>query len=1348
MFFLHSSLFSSNKRIYFYFKVQSILSLKYVQFTVIIVLYVAFFFFTIFAQSLSDKLFMDWLKIPIANWIRFLLTIPIATVFPGCMVLTLFDGWKELNILEKFIFSSFFSLFLIPLLGFAITVLGYSIKGTIGLVFLTTALVQLCIYFINVKSMNEKIEGDSNVHSYSRYKIVRPDHLLLFVIFISALVLFLGRSLLGVYPGDERFHLGLSLTFEKTFLTVTASNGRTFGPSYPYWIHIFLSVFFTLSGFPAVNAYIILHFLLLLPIMGFYLLATTFFEKKDIATISTLIYTFFAGFGWLYALFLKTQYSSLDPKRLDSLLRFAGLKTGDILILISGHEPTFMIRSFSLSCFFILIYLIRRYKYLKSLHYILASSVTILGYLAHYYEIILFVPFYMLYVLLFMKNSGWKLTLSMIFGLSFVALIDFLAPGMRYTMGVAGEVFGNYMFSVNFALLIAFFFLQYCFRNLKIQFSSLPKSFVIKMRRSCFIIIMCYYILGWVVYLFLFQRLNLSYNAIWGKDVIPWYFDPIRFGVAGILALVSIKKYLWSEKWIGQRDFLFLAVFTCYIVLIPLLKPLLNLFWLGRVYSPMVSIKWGRLQFFLWVPVSILATHTLMKIIPHNIRTNFSKVLKSIVLIVITLGGIVSTVLCYEVRATSSIPFHPSTEELEALNYLRLNCRSNSSILTVTSTSRSIIMGFVGIDGRRVFGGDWWNDIFYRKNNPEILFYFADAYNIRYLYLASRDLEYGLNHYGNSYIFGHLIRYLSPVFENNAVVIYMIPHFSPPSDENSELVVAIPNLLKEIRVGWESEDFNEGWNMDLYKGLGSGNVSVIGGVMRIEHIFNESVYEHTAVNIALPDINSSEYPCVTFKARIDDPAKQHRGYLLFYDNEGKLIKSGVSVESLDYEVFQVHLPSNRTISKLSFILSDSGNEDVNGTFHLYIDYIKFFNFVDFSRSYFYLLELASLASLNYSVYLENDYSIFKHRIILMSDTKEIDVLDEYNEWISEGGTLVVFNMDGFGCFANLLSIETKSDVKFANEIAGENKKIMIEDVKITPLYSCDIEIKTMANWMKNGKIVSPFAFYRKMGNGQVIYVNLLPCINKLESLKDPKVRATMFINLKEFLTILKIDLPKSKRTSLSLFPGKYFVAGENVSIVGEAFVQFGSFTLFPLSANISELHAGYTCSQNIFHADLIKFNSKVLKDVDIKNIEVFGESESIINSATCKLINGFGKYSLIKIDGSFNWTIQIHESSIAVILIEVDNLERKIYIQNGTVEFINLCHKMLSQSFLVRNLKILAKGKLSLERYYHVFPFMIELNSPFGYGDPIVLHGTITLTPRIVNEKLFIATSPLGWNTS
>lgn len=354
---------------------------------------------------------LEWMEIPLTNWLRFFSSLLLTTFLPGYFFLQILDRKNSISGAAALIVLSYLlSIFITFLTGYSILLTNNSISSTAPQTVLSiNLLLALFHYLSNIRRKRE-----------ATTQIELPQTLLLFSILLTIVV----GSLIVMYnnfpltPGDMWTHHGQAIQYSKYFPPLE---------SYPYLFHIYLASLFSLSGIPSAITEQSLYILNFMPVLAFYLALKSWFnrdEDKRIPTIALLLSTLL-GFGGICALYLKF----IDPTlSIVPLLAETTSKTYDIYMRIL-YLPDIVapIWSIGLPVFFSLLYFLN--KNMDNItRAVVISFLVAVGYLGHEAEVILFTIVLFSYTLFFRQRHSAKLGLYVTLGLLVVFLLDLVAP--------------------------------------------------------------------------------------------------------------------------------------------------------------------------------------------------------------------------------------------------------------------------------------------------------------------------------------------------------------------------------------------------------------------------------------------------------------------------------------------------------------------------------------------------------------------------------------------------------------------------------------------------------------------------------------------------------------------------------------------------------------------------------------------------------------------------------------------------------------------------------------------------------------------------------------------------------
>jgi hypothetical protein len=118
----------------------------------------------------------------------------------------------------------------------------------------------------------------------------------------------------------------------------------------------------------------------------------------------------------------------------------------------------------------------------------------------------------------------------------------------------------------------------------------------------------------------------------------------------------------------------------------------------------------------------------------------------------------------------------------------------------------------------------------------------------------------------------------------------------------------------------------------------------------------------------------------------------------------------------------------------------------------------------------------------------------------------------------------------FGAFATFFALDF-SPVKQANVVngvVGPGGEAIFPPIEVPLTYSHDTNVMPIAFYTKDGKPVSPYAFLKKIGDYEIIYIQVYPYFDALQRRAGTDEGRRMFTKLSDLIRILGLPLPKYK----------------------------------------------------------------------------------------------------------------------------------------------------------------------------------------------------------------------------
>jgi hypothetical protein len=950
---------------------------------------------------------LEWMKISPLNWLRYLSSLLLTSFLPGYSLLKILDRKHVLDTGIVIVLSCLVSFFITFLAGFSILVSANSLDS-LGLpIIIMTNIFLIIIYYLTNR---EKTRNHLLTVNWIELGLILS---ILTVITVGSVITTVSN--LPLTCGDMQNHYGTALNFLKGF---PVYGGKMVTYSGGYLFAIYLDVVFILSGIPLALAEQCLYIFSFLPILAFYSSIKAWFnEGKDkrlplVATVLSIL----LGFGGLYALYLKFT----DPAYTDiiQLLSTATSKTYDIYMrIIYLPDIVAPLWNIGLPVFFTLLYFLKK----NSSNLIRATIIPVLvalGYMGHPSEAIIFIIIAFIYALSFRKNDDAKIGSYTVLGLGVVALMNLAAPVQVFVSSGVGMGF-SLPFVISLILAVAasvaelvkakraFLFLM----NIRTSFSEkLGKSW----RYGKWVLIYIY-VFFFIVWLTIEKDFNLW---TWGGySFTPFFVFPLRFGVVGLLAIISIFIY-FSEIIRDRRLFFFLS-------LIPVgfaLEQLANYYF---TYYP--AYRYGTLAF---VGACIIAAYGIIRIIDKVQR--LLKVIVSVLLVFLMISGMLTTALFYVNASYYSTNSKISQDKLDALDYIRQNIMTNESFLTFATESATELRNFAGINA--VQDAQRWSKLLLSTSNPYIITYILSSSNIKYIYVTQRDVKLL-----NPSTLNSIVSYFPQVFKNDYATIYEVPTLTAPSSQASFGVLQFSHSLQKLEnATWIDDSFTKGWYPYRQYGEAKNYTSQVrNGIMEISVTSNQSGNAWASYALSGLSLNTTIYSVLSFRYKVDNAYTWFTIQLRNASNHVFFSKGHMTDNT--FTTISYNLPDDQVISTVEIIVETTDKASSGQSAVAEIDYIEI-SLSPFSKDDIFPALFASLLHAKYSVLYVDDKMmqnleayLSNYTYILLTSDPPTAVNGLLN-WVSMGHTLVVLNTYGNGFFANLLGINSSSPLLSINNI--------------------------------------------------------------------------------------------------------------------------------------------------------------------------------------------------------------------------------------------------------------------------------------------------------------------------
>jgi hypothetical protein len=1126
--------------------------------------------------------------------------------------------------------------------------------------------------------------------------------------------------------------------------------------------HLHESAFISISNAPVTFVQTALVTLNLMTPLAFYAMAKSYLENVDarLPAISTMFYSTFSGFAWVYLAKLKLEGVSGSEL---SLLSMVNDKVYNGAMYLAQPCMWYVPLSVSFTILIIQFMLLRKLDIGKKHFIALFSLLTVASYLTHVTEAVIFSLFLSFYAF-FSRSKNVRVDDGVLATIIGFVLVDIFYAILPY---VSKKSLG--FFITTLLLPTTILIIVYAYRRLTAQgklAAFLSKLTVKLLIKPLLYITTFIYFLGLVVWIGSVPSFHTW--AIIDVGSIPWFIYPVFLGIIGILTVVSI--YCFLEDFEARK---LLMPFVALVVFSLLFGRILTFVNVNFFYTG----YWEkRFTSYFFLASAVIAPFVMVKA-AENIKTYRNKVKSTLVIaalisIVVTYG-LQSFFMVAEYWNITSATYRPSEEELQAISFLSNVLQQDKYAYTITLTSRSYHTLAFAAPPYQLTG----KYVFFTAKNPEMSLLCCKAHNLShaYLYMHSRDYEM-LNKHGQSWMARHLIPILPVIYRNNEVTIYNVSSVSfPQKNSTTALIVPFDDFI----------DPGERW-LYAYAILSLGECNYTVTYDLDPGIF---LYETLVLSVDPPSKNILE-------EYFQDDFSNETGWRPFsgtwqYTANG--LEAGKPGEYQDAIFLSPFSPQNFTVS-LSFRPID-GDLTVANYVSLIYDWkdernFKYAGLMFDGSGEVYAFFSSNKNGTNYptwpglrtglkwkfgdsfnltvsvrgdtatlyvngSRYLSTKSTITKGGLgirmtrfyqVLFTGFKadlcsalQLGNNEEYLSHVEGGGHLIVLNTNGYGYFAEKMLIRENRSI----ESYGING---LEDVvfpanltvpKISPKAE-NVEIITCYKSQQNSSL---YAARQKLGSGEVIYVNVYPIIEAIEQSNN---KASFYKTLGELL----------KLTSISLEPFTYnspelSATFRQVALSGSVFVS-SSCTLFPLYMDYEKVAITHD-------------NNSVTTILDVKQIQMSDYVNVHIEASDLTLSNGKGFYATLKFrgkvtimpeDNSTSMTVSTVDgntnqfSNIKIITLENDDLIT-LYVRQPAIQVQGtaLFREVYSSSAIYQKTRtqgedLRVNGSIKLILYLsdaYSWTSLLEASGSFERIPPVLAYNELSSLPQAAFWSLLLA---------
>ncbi|WP_457556960.1 hypothetical protein [Candidatus Harpocratesius sp.] len=883
----------------------------------------------------------------------------------------------------------------------------------------------------------------------------------------------------------------------------------------------------------------------------FYVLIRRFLNKQDsrLPIFATMIYMVgsLGGIGWIYYVKTKLSDSFGQPLLYNNIVNtvyYQTFKSNSYGFLPSYFRPIMV----SMFVFFFLWSLMHNFQ-LSRKNFIVFFSVFLTAmYFIHVVEATLF-TFFVGFWGLFFKAERFRMKDSLIAVLigTFFALIGFI--GLNLVK--------NKIPFIYFAILCLNLILVACALIFKVKYLTfysstasgdllfIPLRLVNRVNKLFPIVGLLFLITAILTWITLWDSYDISVFILNPYRQIPWFFQGLRLGFIGIFGLYYYKKRNEAKK--STQEFNFVIFFSIFAFFVGRLMTFINIFIL-----PENPFYWEtRFEVFIIIPFVILATLFMLEYFDKNnnkfhfsqLKSNISNIKENFkgysLVLLLFFSNFTIVLLNLETRWAVSAPLRSMLiqdtweETYEGTQVLSnfLDENPYSAIITISSDT----FGLINIVGPanlilleeaistssdptafllEVYKAHYWRDSFTYKNI--------------YLYLTHEDLNF-LYKYQSSFI-GSIIDTLPLIFANSQVSIYNISQISfPVPDSDSALVYPIDDIF---------ENKTQSNIITSLLSQGNANISLALEREKLDNYSNLLLNYDIPNQTALKSLNFNKFERKGYwKIKNENSLKLNGSFFIQRESN---ITSYQELTSFNLSFFiKWNFFTNSTDSQLKFLFDQDFKLDFSEIiFNYSSDGMIFCYFWDeFAQNINHfpnhgILKSNLPESFTFTAqFLEGNYNFFinnvnilnisgrhpttnigfqfinnlgeNHITINMTQNNCTEFFsnqkskEEFYKYVENGQNLIVFNSNGYQKIAADL-FELNSS-KIGESIEINRIQINNSSFPINSINAENIQVKSNNNsilaYYLNEKVSVPFIIKKKIGDGNLFYVNIFPLIS-------------------------------------------------------------------------------------------------------------------------------------------------------------------------------------------------------------------------------------------------------------
>jgi len=1173
--------------------------------------------------------------------IRIILALVCTSLIPGYALLNVSGLISYFTRLEGILLSYIFSYVYTALLVLILLPIDGSLRGT--LILLSYIVLGLLSALKHSRRSSTFVKGSFA----GRIDILA---LLLSVAFYVLSFCFIYPSL-ALRPGsDISQHYASSIVLWRTPELYSA---------YQYFLaHLQEAAFVTLSNAPVTTVQTTLVLLNLMIPLAFYAMAKSYMESIDkrLPAVSTIFYSAFSGFAWVYLARLKLDgVQGSTP----TLLSMVNDRAYNGAMYTAQPFLWYVPLSLSFTIFMVQLILLKKMDMVERYFTAIFFLLLIGSYMAHITEAVIFSLFLSFYAF-FSKDRGLRVDDALKASIAGFAFLSIFYTLLQYVF--AAEI----SFSLTTTLFIPMAILAFTYVSRRLAFrdkliQSLSKLAIKQLITTIFYVASFVYVLGLLVWVVGVP--SFSSRLVVDVGLIPWFIYPVFLGVVGLLMLVTLYYLIQDyEKRALLMPFIALIIFSFVFG-----KSLtyVNIYFFDAGY-------WEkRFTAYFYLASAVLASIAVLRFF-ESIKSHWTGVKKTLVaatlVCLIAIYGLQSMFVVLENWNTASAN-RPSQEEFDAVHFLASALKNERYAYTISLTTYSSNVLVFAAPPYKLTG----RQIVYTAENPETTLLCMKAHNLShaYLYMHKRDYDV-LNRYSGSYLARRLIPLLPTVYRNSEVTIYNVSSVSfPQSNSTTALVLPLDSSL-DSRETWlyaydilSLGEYNYTALYDLDKNIFSYDTLILSFDPPQGNVVKDSFYDDFAQKrgwrevsgtwqytsgglaagkegeyqdaIILSPIGGRNFTASLSFKPLDGDLKVANYVSILYDWRDKqnfkyagLMFDGSGVYayfgSCDGGKITVYPPWPGLKMSLRWGFGDSFHLTLSAqgdTLSLFVNGTQYLSKVE-ERS-------GGGLGIRMTRFYEVLFSSFKAEV---SRLVQLRGGDEYLEYVKNGGRLIVLNTNGYGYFAGRALDHHGGEIE-AEVINGSRSIDLPLKVSTPNLHPTKGDVKIVC-YYTSPQGSSVYVFKENVGSGEIVYVNLHPIIQAVDNSQE---KSAFYGLLGKLLEPTGVQLERFKYV-----PPPITATFREVEMSGRVEISTLSL-LFPINVDFKRV-------------EVIDRDGRVTLLTNVTGLQLSNYNNVSLATSNLTLSAGKGFYSNLKFEG--NVTMAFDSDLTTVTLTSKDGKALKL----------------------------------------------------------------------------------------